>query len=38
MALPVLRHRVLLRLESELEGRDVDAVLQGIVEQWRRAA
>lgn len=37
VALPVLRHRVLLRLESELEGRDVDAVLQGIVEQWRRA-
>jgi len=37
VALPVLRHRVLLRLESELEGRDVDAVLQGIVEQWRSA-
>jgi MoxR-like ATPase len=37
VALPVLRHRVLLRLESELEGRDVDAVLHGIVEQWRRA-
>jgi MoxR-like ATPase len=35
VALTVLRHRVLLRLESELEGRDVDAVLQGIVEQWR---
>ena len=37
VALPTLRHRVLLRLESELEGRDVDTVLTGIVEQWRRA-
>jgi len=37
VALPTLRHRVLLRLESELDGRDVDTVLQGIVEQWRRS-
>ncbi|MCM2310284.1 MAG: MoxR family ATPase [Steroidobacteraceae bacterium] len=37
VAQPTLRHRVLLRLESELEGWDVDTVLHGIVEQWRRA-
>jgi MoxR-like ATPase len=36
VALPTLRHRVLLRLESELEGLDADAVLAGIVDQWRR--
>jgi MoxR-like ATPase len=36
VALRTLRHRVLLRLESELEGRDVEAVLQDIVERWRR--
>jgi MoxR-like ATPase len=36
VALPTLRHRVLLRLESELEGLDADTVLQGIVAQWRR--
>jgi len=33
-ALPVLRHRVLLTIESELEGADVDAVLEGIVAAW----
>jgi MoxR-like ATPase len=37
VALPTLRHRVLLRLESELEGCDVDTVLHGVVEQWHRA-
>jgi MoxR-like ATPase len=36
VALPVLRHRVLLRLESELEGLDADSVLAGIIEPWRR--
>jgi MoxR-like ATPase len=36
VALPTLRHRVLLRLESELEGFDADTVLRGIVDQWRR--
>ena len=36
VALPTLRHRVLLRLESELEGLDADTVLAGIVDQWRR--
>ena len=36
VALPTLRHRVLLRLESELEGLDADTVLSGLVEQWRR--
>jgi len=37
VALPTLRHRVLLKLESELDGRDVDGVLHGIVEQWHRS-
>ena len=36
VALPVLRHRVLLRLESELDGLDVDAALEAIVDEWRR--
>ena len=36
VALPTLRHRVLLRLESELEGLDADTVLAGIVDRWRR--
>jgi MoxR-like ATPase len=36
VALPTLRHRVLLRLESELEGLDTDTVLRDIVEQWRK--
>jgi MoxR-like ATPase len=36
VALPTLRHRVLLRLESELEGHDADTVLAGLVDQWRR--
>jgi MoxR-like ATPase len=37
VALPVLRHRVLLHLESELEGLDADALLGSVIEQWRRA-
>jgi MoxR-like ATPase len=36
IALPTLRHRVLLRLESELEGLDADTVVAEIVERWRR--
>ena len=32
----VLRHRVLLRLESELDGIVVDAVIAGVIEGWRR--
>ena len=36
VALPVLRHRVLLRLESELEGRDADSVLALVIDEWRR--
>ena len=36
VALPTLRHRVLLKLESELDGRDADSVLQDIIERWRR--
>jgi MoxR-like ATPase len=35
VALPVLRHRVLLRLESELEGLDADAVLAAVRGEWR---
>ena len=36
VALPVLRHRVLLRLESELDGLDADGTLGSIVDAWRR--
>lgn len=36
VALPVLRHRVLLRLESELDGLDADGTLASIVDAWRR--
>jgi MoxR-like ATPase len=36
VALPVLRHRILLRLESELEGLDADATLASVIEGWRR--
>lgn len=36
VALPVLRHRVLLRLESELDGVDVDTALATIIDAWRR--
>jgi MoxR-like ATPase len=32
----VLRHRVLLRLESELDGTDVNAVIAEVIEGWRR--
>lgn len=36
VALPVLRHRILLRLESELDGLDTDATLASIIDGWRR--
>ena len=36
VALPALRHRVLLRLESELDGLDADGTLGSIVDAWRR--
>jgi len=36
VALPVLRHRVLLRLESELDGLDVESTLASIIGAWRR--
>lgn len=32
LALPVLRHRVLLRPEAEIEGQTVDTVVRGLVE------
>lgn len=35
VALPVLRHRVLLRLESELDGVDADGALAAVIEGWR---
>lgn len=37
VALPTLRHRVLLSLESRVEGADVDRVLEGIVHEWEHA-
>jgi len=36
VALPVLRHRILLRLESELDGLDADSMLASIIDGWRR--
>jgi MoxR-like ATPase len=32
LALPVLRHRILLRPEAEIEGQTVDTVVRGLVE------
>ncbi len=37
VALPVLRHRVLLNIESELEGVDMDGILLQLLESWRNA-
>jgi MoxR-like ATPase len=36
VALPVLRHRILLRLESMLDGLDADAMLVSVIDGWRR--
>jgi len=36
VAIPALRHRVLLNIESEVEGVEVDAILERIVERWKR--
>jgi MoxR-like ATPase len=35
LALPILRHRLLLTLESELEGLDVDTLVGTLVQQWQ---
>lgn len=35
VALPVLRHRVLLNLDSELEGMTTDDVVRQILSEWR---
>jgi MoxR-like ATPase len=35
MALPALRHRVLLTIESELDGIDSDELLTGLIHRWR---
>lgn len=37
VALPALRHRVLLTITGQLEGMNADTVLAGIVQEWRRA-
>ena len=36
VALPVLRHRILLRLESELDGQDADTTLAAVIAAWQR--
>jgi len=36
VAMPVLRHRILLRLESELDGLDADSTLASIIDGWQR--
>jgi MoxR-like ATPase len=38
VALPTLRHRVLLSIESEIDGVEIDGLLGQIVEQWERAS
>ena len=35
VALPVLRHRIVLRLESELDGRDAESTLAAVIAGWR---
>ena len=35
MALPVLRHRIQLRPEAELEGVSADTILRSIIQQVR---
>jgi MoxR-like ATPase len=37
LARPVLRHRILLRTESELEGHTADSVLDRVVVDWAEA-
>ena len=36
VALPVLRHRILLRLESELDGQGADATLAAVIAAWQQ--
>ena len=38
MALPTLRHRVILTIESELDGVDSDELLTQLVQVWRERA
>jgi MoxR-like ATPase len=35
VSLPLLRHRILLRLESELDGEDADATLTAVIAAWQ---
>jgi len=37
VALPVLSHRILLATHSELEGMTIDAVLDELLSEWRKA-
>ncbi len=34
LALPVMRHRILLQIESELDGHSADSVLATVVAEW----
>ena len=34
VALPALRHRVLLNIDSEMDGIDIDTILNTIIKQW----
>lgn len=36
VALPVLRHRILLRLESELDGQGAEATLAAVIAAWQQ--
>jgi len=38
MALPTLRHRVILTIESELDGVDSDELLARLIQDWRQRA
>jgi len=37
VALPALRHRILLNMESEIKGIDVDDVLNEVIRLWRQS-
>ena len=35
LALPALRHRVILSAEAEVEGQKVDELLPDLIDRWR---
>lgn len=37
VALPALRHRVLLNIESEMDGIAIDSALERVIGSWRRS-